>query len=577
MPSQWTVLAFAAVLGAALPGPQETRAQAGGPEAPPDSGDRLAAARQAQARFERVRLFRLPWSHGGASRECHERVGRYCVWHDRTDDEWVAPREHRDVSEARDVLLAHLREALQQQPGDAWISGQRVSYLLDAGRPDDALDAARSCGADPWWCAALEGLIHHTSGRTLEAERSFERAMSAMPPGELARWTDPRLVLPHNDDRRLEAMVPAARDSLAVRLWWLADPLWMREGNDRRTEHLSRLVRVRLSADARNTEGVRWGRDLEQLMLRFGWPSGWERRGTGSIERRVSIVTHRAPFGREFIPPLDVSAYPDTMPRGAWSMTPPIPTTEYAPSYARFEGRLGLQLAVIPDGDSAVIAAAFALEHDSVAPGDSLESALIVGTPTEAEMDSAGGVAGRSVRVVRVARRDLVASVEALIPGAVPRAARARLGVPLVRRDSTAIVLSDPLLIDPEGEPPARGAAIRRMVLPSELAAADSIGVYFEASRLAPDVPVEVELTLEPERSGGLRRFGESIGLVSRRTAVRLSWQERPPAHGRLTRAVTLGFGDVPDGRYTLHLRVRQDSAYGSSSSRIERGQRARD
>jgi hypothetical protein len=136
------------------------------------------------------------------------------------------------------------------------------------------------------------------------------------------------------------------------------------------------------------------------------------------------------------------------------------------------------------------------------------------------------------------------------------------------------IALSDPVLIDSDGAPVSRAAAVRRMLVGSEIGAADSIGVYFEASRLAPDVPVEVELTLEPERSAGLRRIGESIGLVSRRSAVRLAWHEPPPANGHLARALTLGFGNVPDGRYTLRLLVRQGSAWGVSTAPVHRSKR---
>jgi hypothetical protein len=345
-------------------------------------------------------------------------------------------------------------------------------------------------------------------------------------------------------------------------------------GNDRYAEQLSRRVRARLVANARTVEGMRWGRDMEELLLRFGWPAGWERYATGGLERRVGIVTHRVPFGREFVPPLDHISAPERIPVGAWNLTPRIPNTEHAPRYARFEGSLALQLAVFPDGDSAEVAAAFAFEHDSVARSDSVVAALIVATQGDAAADSASGVAGRAVRVVRVAHRDLVASVEAIADGLTPRAARVRLGIPLVRRDSSAVVLSDPLLIDPENTPSSRRAAIQRMLLPREVATADSIGVYFEASRLAPDVPVEIELSLEPERSGGVRRLGESIGLVSRRSAVRLAWREPPPANGQLTRALTIGVGEVPAGRYTLRLLVRQGSAWGASHAEVGRARR---
>jgi hypothetical protein len=175
------------------------------------------------------------------------------------------------------------------------------------------------------------------------------------------------------------------------------------------------------------------------------------------------------------------------------------------------------------------------------------------------------------VRSLRVPRRDLVGSIEALVTTDVVRAGRARFGLPLARRDSSAIALSDPLLMDAGPPPRSRAEAIDRLLLPSDAASADSIGVYFEAERLAPDVPIEIELMLEPERGGVLRRIGAAVGLVTPRTAVRLAWIEAPPAGGRLTRGVTLGFLGVPAGRYALHLIVRQGSAWGASRASLER------
>ena len=564
------VLAAAALAALALGLAPDSAAQSGDADDAADSVRLHAAARKAQAAFERVRQYRLPWTFESGSSRCDEIVGRYCVRHDRGDDRWVAPREHRAISEARDALLAQLRETLRALPGDDWIIGQRVAYLLDAERPDDALDAAKGCAASAWWCAALAGLVHHERGETVPAAAAFDRAMARMPPDELARWRDLRGVLGERDARTLQRSDSAGRDSLARVLWWLADPLWMREGNDRLTEQHARHVRARLARNARGPEGVRWAWDLEELLLRMGSPTGWERRSSGTIDRRVSIVTYRAAFGREFIPPLEHVARPYEMPDAAWDLVPRIPVTEYAPSYARFEGAVRHQLVVIPDGDSATIAAAFAFRHDSVAADVPALAALVLAAPGFSAIDSARE-AGRAVRAIRLARRDVVASMEAVVEGAVVRAARARFGVPLALRDSTALALSDPLLLDPGPPPASRGEAIARLLLPGSPAGEDSVGVYFEAERLAPDVPVDVEVMLEPRRGGTLRRIGESVGLISPRTAVRLAWTEPPPASGRLTRGVTLSFRDVPPGEYVLHLVVRQGSAWGASRAAIAR------
>jgi hypothetical protein len=545
-------------------------AQAGDDPATADSARVHESARRAQARFERVRQQRLPWTSGGGG-ACDEYVGRYCVRHDRGDDAWVVPREHRDVTEARNELLAELRRASEQLPSDEWVLGQRVSYQLDAGRSDDALVTARGCVRPDWWCDALAGLVHHERAETPDAERRFAAALERMPPDERRRWSDAGPVLSQPEARELERFGPARRDSILRVLWWLADPLWMRPGNDRRTEQYARLVRARIADGARTPEGVRWGRDMEELLLRFGWPAGWERRASGGLERRVQVVTHRAAFGRELIPPLAHASEPWRLPPEGWEMTPRVPVTEYAPVYARIDGAVDHQLAVFPDGDSVTIAAVFSFTHDSVMPDATTQAALVMGMPGWTAMDSSSAMARRAVRSVRVPKRDLVASLEVMVSGSPARAARARFGAPLARRDSSAIVLSDPVLIAANAAPLSRAHAVDHMLLPREASRADSVGVYFEARRLAPDVPVRIQVMLVPEPGGSLRRLGESLGLVSPRSAVRLEWEEPPPADGALTRAVTLGFAGVPQGEYVLHLIVRQDAAWGASQVAVRR------
>lgn len=537
-----------------------------------DSSEVAAAARKAQSRFERVRAGRLTWHRGDPSRACHEYVGRYCVWHDEADDEWQPPPPHRDVVEARDALIADLSGAAAVLPGDGWIAGQRITYLLEAERNDQALDAARGCLAERWWCHALIGLVYHARDEPGPAEQAFAAAMPLMPPDELARWRDAAPLMAPRDLRALEALSTAARDSLIELFWWLADPLWMRAGNDRRNEHFARLVQARIAREARNVEGARWSSDMEELLLRFGLPVGWERRASNGMEGRVSIITHRAPHGSSFVPSLALASDPWHSTPRAWELSPVLPAAEYSPSYARFVAALEFQLAVLPDGDSATVAAAFAVAHDSIRPGDSVAAGLVVGTPAAMAADSGGGRAGGVSRAVRVHVRDVVASLEAVTGGPVRRAGRVRMGLPLAHRDSSAIAISDPLLVNGDGTiPSSRGAAIARMLLPAAIAESDSIGVYFEAGRLAPDVPVEITLSLAPERGGLLQRIGQALGLSAPGPAVQIVWEERPPAEGRLTRTVTLGFADVPDGRYVLQLLVRQDAAWGLSSAPLER------
>ena len=235
-----------------------------------------AAARAAQAEFERFRVARLPWSWGSAGGPCDEIVGRFCFWHEGSDDR-PPPPEPDGVPAARDTLLARLDAAAARAPADGWVLGQRVRYRIEADRAREAAAVAAACGAEPWWCAALEGAARHAAGEFQAAERGFDRALEAMPAATRERWTDLSPILDRDARRVWEGLGGGGRDAFARRMWWAADPLWSVPGNERRAEHLARHAWDRLQANAASAYDVAWGDDLSELLVRYGWPAGWER------------------------------------------------------------------------------------------------------------------------------------------------------------------------------------------------------------------------------------------------------------------------------------------------------------
>ncbi|MBL8959827.1 MAG: hypothetical protein JNJ98_08240, partial [Gemmatimonadetes bacterium] len=106
----------------------------------PDVGARLhqavdslavrRSAARAQVEFEGQRRQRLPvgWGVGG---RCDVRVGRFCYWHDESLPR--GPQEPATIPPLRAQLLTKLEDAAARLPGDPWIVGQRVRYLVESG------------------------------------------------------------------------------------------------------------------------------------------------------------------------------------------------------------------------------------------------------------------------------------------------------------------------------------------------------------------------------------------------------------------------------------------------------------
>ncbi len=242
-----------------------------------DSQAIVRHARHAQAEFEQTRRWYLP--HEYASGRCDERIGRFCYWHGDGSDEHPPP-EPKPIGLARSRLVGVLDSAARLLPGDGWIAGQLVRYLVEDGRAQDALAAARACRATSWWCAALAGFALHAARDFAAADSAYRVALDSMAADERCRWTDVSVLLDGELARRYRSLGCADREVLAARLWWLAQPLLSVAGNDRRTEHFARITMTRLMRDARTAYGIAWSWDLDELTLRYAWPAWWARQET---------------------------------------------------------------------------------------------------------------------------------------------------------------------------------------------------------------------------------------------------------------------------------------------------------
>jgi hypothetical protein len=524
---------------------------------PPDSQTILKAARRAQGEFERTRRWHLPFAP--PAERCDECVGRFCYCHGDDGAEAEQPAEPEQIRRARDALLVALDSFATLLPGDGWVAGQRVRYLIEEGRTRDAVLAAGACRAVPWWCRALAGLARHAAREFPAADSAFDAALGLMPPDECCRWTDLSPLLEGELAKRYRALACDERSDLEARLWWLARPLWSQPGNDRRSEHFARHTMV-LLRDAPTPYGLPWGRDLAELTLRYGWPLWWTRappRATGTAAD-VAVTGHHATPSFPFLPPTRAALDPAAAREEDFTLHAARPRERYAPSYAKAFTAPAHQAAVFRRGDTALVVAAYDLTADTVFAQAPLAAALVLARdertrPVVARRDHAPP---RGVLHAAGAWAPLVLSLEVTMPER-HHVARARYGwrPPAAER---RVSLSDLLLFAADDSLPmtleqAAPHALGSRAVPSDR----QLGLYWElyglgaggSGRGATEV-VTTAVTVLPLKRGFL-----GLGRSNR---VRLEWQDQPErVNGIGARTLTLDLSGLAPGRYRVVLSVK--------------------
>jgi len=557
--------------------------------AQPDSLEVLRTARLAQAHFEEVRLQHLPWSRDGSTAErCDEVVGRFCFWHDE-DESWQPVPEAAAILTARSQMVQTLRRLHGLAPREPWVAGQLVRYLIESHRLDEALAAARACQGTTWWCAALTGYALHAAGDYAAADSAFVAALAGMPAEQRCRWTDLSLVL-DGLRRRYRKLGCDQRAALDRRIWWLADPLYLVPGNERRTEHFARRVINELQDHARSAYVVRWGRDLEELVLRFGWPVGWERAPTTTAAPQPRTIAHNQRQSRDFLPPARFVEAPNTILPDEWELDPDRPVTGYAPSYASVFHALPHQLAVFRRGDSVVVVAGYdvrAVRREHAGDGRVIDERQLGRQVTRVEAALAlarhegadpivvhGSGSGPEGVMTAIAPADsALVSLETLDTADSVHAARARfwLPVPPLTGDVT---LSDPLMLRGLPEDSLHPSLADVIPLARPVARArrgERVGVFWETYGLEGSArPFRVTLTVTQRSRSWVRKAAEWAGLARRDPrAVSLSWEEPPrPGTTVYPRVLAVSMPDAGPGTYRLEVAV---AVPGRSLARTER------
>src|SRR5262249_1336608 len=143
-------------------------------------------------------------------------------------------------------LLDSLATLDRLHPGDAWITGERVRFLVDQDDVPGALEVARSCTAERVWCAQLTGFVFDAAGDYVRADSAFDAAGNAMTAKRQCDWTSARLLLDPDGRSAYDHMSCEERFTVNERLWWLSTPLFSDSVTDRRSADFARKVLIQL-------------------------------------------------------------------------------------------------------------------------------------------------------------------------------------------------------------------------------------------------------------------------------------------------------------------------------------------
>lgn len=532
------------------------------PQTSPDSTEVHKRARDLQNRFERRRVRELPRTLSGGRHGCDEIIGRLCVWDD-SDEDWQQRDEPEAIGEARAELLATLDSLASLIPGDHWIFGQRIRYLVEAKRLPDADMLAQRCGLpERWPCDAYRGYVLYHNEDVEAAEAAFRMALDAMPPGTRGEWTDPEPVL---DDQLLDWLSEEPDSARAAdRLWMLADPLFLTAGNDRWAAHLARWVYAMSSEGARNPHQMMWGRDLTEAAVRYGWPVAWERSWPSGGQRSFTVTGRDQPAAVRTFPPGEVLGRADED-AVAWEIPEGHTRSVHLPPFLDTLAPLDGQVGRFWRGDGVVIAGAWTppdpppgdraasgsrLLHAGlfVEQGGSIELDVRTGTPSAATVRLSGLVPWADWGIV---------SLEGWAPGN-RRAYRLRAGVGLRHVPRDVLSISDLMLLDGTAEPADFAEMLKALRGSTEVDAGEAVGVALEVYGLGfQSEVVGFNAWVEKKGEGILTRAVRWLGIGGPKEQVAVAWEEPGPDRPRpLFRSFRISLPVLDAGQYDVVVEV---------------------
>jgi hypothetical protein len=540
-----------------------------------DSLSILREAHKAQTKFEHLRRHYIPAISGEDDGPCELEVGRMCYWQANNSEKPVP--EPRETTRARRSLISRLARLHALSPGDDWIEGQLVRYMVESRDDSAAVQVARSCSPPRWYCHALEGYALHESERFGEAAAAYDSALAEMPADERCRWNDIALLLDDGMRDGYQRIPCGQRDSIEQRFWKLARPSFAVNGNDRQTEHFSRVLLANLSEDATNAYDLKWGSDMRELLIRYGSATWY------STAMPQPLNETPTPVGHDPVPSFHFAAEMngDSV---RWDTYARVARERYAPPYMDTVMTLDAQFAMLKRGDSALVVAIYGNPLS-----DSVGGKAVLGLSGTVSDSVAPDADASHIRRARAEWKGMMVAMETFDP-ARKSAARARQWLEPPRHARGAPEVSTLLLYSADSSAVVESLedALRLALTDDELRGDRRLGLYWEVYGAAPDssgprassrdsavgspVPSDdsasIQITVERTDGGIARWLGQALHLTRNDSPLTVRWHDTHPAAGVSTHSVTLDLSQLPRGTYRVSVDVGPDAEHRTAVAR---------
>jgi hypothetical protein len=430
---------------------------------------------------------------------------------------------------------------------------------------------------------ALRGFAEHRL-RPGAGLPSFDSALAIAPHARRCAWLDLVLVDPRAESTGLPASCSMSDPALRL-YWWLADPLWSRDGNERFADHLARHVMEAMERDLWTIDGCRY--------IAEGYPNSRRLhivQFTPRIDAHATAVRaqclNQPVYGQEVRTRDRVRMYAEfRYVHGGYGFAPdsarfhdPLSSTseDCGLTWDRGDERLVTrehfhnlhhQTAVFRRGPQLLVVAAAPLPPplDTAAR---LEPFLALGrvgdlsvVSERARIDDARVFRGS----VRVDSGAYLASVEVVGERAIGRARHGAPAPPLV----DGFGVSDIALVDERFEADSTNLAEALLPTPT-IPRRGRVGVYFEVYGVAEDESLDVGISAEQLGRSLVRRV---LGVFGRGSSapLRVTWQEsaEPTSGLALRRFLLLDAATLPVGRQRVLLTVRRANGATASIARL--------